>query len=157
MVIHCIDGPGLCNPSEQEELSLIAACPNVHIVASAEHVDFPILWSQRARTRFAWLPVQAHTHGPYLLETRTYRGDAKGGGIVFTMEGLRSVFNMCAVQSVEVFLHLATMAQDTQQQGDWPTVEDFKDECIARMLALSSEGAMTHLVEFRDHGWVRVR
>ncbi|KAJ3559484.1 hypothetical protein NM688_g314 [Phlebia brevispora] len=45
LVIHNIDAPSLRHPKSQAALSLLASCPRIHIVASADNIAFPHLWS----------------------------------------------------------------------------------------------------------------
>lgn len=45
LVIHDIDSSSLRNPKSQSCLSLLASCPGIHLVASADNIAFPHLWS----------------------------------------------------------------------------------------------------------------
>ncbi|KAJ4485651.1 origin recognition complex, subunit 2 [Lentinula aciculospora] len=69
LIIHNIDSPALRLPKAQSCLSLLALNPKIHIVASVDHINSPILWSSAelsarkhnqgmgevARRGFAWL------------------------------------------------------------------------------------------------------
>lgn len=45
IVVHNIDSPSLRHPKSQSCLSLFASCPRIHLVASADSIAFPHLWS----------------------------------------------------------------------------------------------------------------
>lgn len=52
VILHSIDGPGLRGEEEQALLADMAACPNVHLLASCDHVNTPLMWSTALAARF---------------------------------------------------------------------------------------------------------
>lgn len=45
MIIHNIDAPGMKAPKSLSALSLLASCPGIHIIATFDHVNTPLLFS----------------------------------------------------------------------------------------------------------------
>ncbi|KAF5835638.1 origin recognition complex subunit 2-domain-containing protein [Dunaliella salina] len=69
VIVHNIDGPGLRAESEQALLANLARCPSVHMLASIDHVNAPLLWSKAMESKFRWLWVNATSFAPYIAET----------------------------------------------------------------------------------------
>ena len=55
IIIHNIDGVRLRSDITQNVLSILASNPHVHIVASIDHINAPILWDHDKLFRFNWL------------------------------------------------------------------------------------------------------
>ena len=51
IILHNIDGQQLRSPEAQALLGELAAMPRVHLVASVDHVNAPLLWSKREAAR----------------------------------------------------------------------------------------------------------
>lgn len=82
LVIHNIDSPALRSIKAQSSLSLLALNPKIHIVASVDHINSPLLWSSAelstrkdsqgtgvgAGRGFAWLWHDMTTLTPYDFE-----------------------------------------------------------------------------------------
>ena len=49
-------------------LSRLASCSRVHLVASFDHVNTPLLWDKRLAARFNWLWHDVTTYAPYTAE-----------------------------------------------------------------------------------------
>lgn len=60
---------GLRSPECQAVLGKIAATPDIHVVASIDHVNAPLLWDKCAAARFNWLYQELTTFMPYNVET----------------------------------------------------------------------------------------
>lgn len=52
----------------QRLLSEVASLPNVHVAASMDHVNAPLLWDIQTRDRFSWVWHAVHTYQPYITE-----------------------------------------------------------------------------------------
>ena len=70
IAIHNIDGSRLQDTGAQRMLSELAALPNVHLAATVDHVNFPLLWDLQTKDRFQWMFHQAATFQPYLHEVQ---------------------------------------------------------------------------------------
>lgn len=49
-------------------LSSLAACKQVQLIASMDHVNAPLLWDRQAATGFNWLYQDLTTFAPYWTE-----------------------------------------------------------------------------------------
>ncbi|KAL5964335.1 Origin recognition complex subunit 2, partial [Taenia solium] len=68
LLINCIDGKNLRTVRAQAVLARLAAVPHIHIVATMDNVNLPILWSQVEVSRFSWIWEECTTLLPYSVE-----------------------------------------------------------------------------------------
>ncbi|KAL5112401.1 Origin recognition complex subunit 2 [Taenia crassiceps] len=68
LLINCIDGKNLRTVRAQAVLARLAAVPHIHIVATMDNVNLPILWSQLEVSRFSWIWEECTTLLPYSIE-----------------------------------------------------------------------------------------
>ena len=59
---------GLRAVEAQDLLSHLAACANIYLVASMDHVNTPLLWDKQVAARFNWLWYDVTNYVPYTLE-----------------------------------------------------------------------------------------
>jgi len=75
LVIHNIDGPGLCNYLAQEVLSAVVSQSRtecglnaIRLVASIDNIGGQMFIESFSRHRLHWLQIEVHTHRPYVAE-----------------------------------------------------------------------------------------
>lgn len=68
VLVHNIDGPSLRSAAAQRLLSRLAAQPRVHLAATVDHVNAPLVWDLQTRDRFSWTWHHAPTLAPYTPE-----------------------------------------------------------------------------------------
>jgi len=69
LIVHSIDRPALRRPASQISLSRLCSHPQIHLVASADHPSFPLLWDSSLRSTFNFLFHDCTTFMPYTVET----------------------------------------------------------------------------------------
>uniref|UniRef100_A0A3B5LLJ5 Origin recognition complex subunit 2 n=1 Tax=Xiphophorus couchianus TaxID=32473 RepID=A0A3B5LLJ5_9TELE len=69
LLIHNIDGPMLRGEKTQSALGQLAALPNLHLVASIDHINAPLVWDQFKQSQFNWLWWECVTFQHYTEET----------------------------------------------------------------------------------------
>lgn len=113
VTIHNIDGPALRSPGSQRLLSRLAAVPGVHLAASIDHVNAPLIWDLQTRDRFRWSWYHTPTFAPYieevafaappaLLAGRREDGAQRGALIVLSSlsQNARHVFRLMALEQL---------------------------------------------------------
>ncbi len=89
IIIHNIDSPSLRATKSKACLALLASNPRIHIVASVDHINSPLIWSSseassRGDGGFTWLWHDMTTLAPYDFELayadRSSISGAHGGG-----------------------------------------------------------------------------
>jgi origin recognition complex subunit 2 len=68
VIIHSIDRPPLRRPPAQTILSRLSSHPQIHLVASADHPSFPLLWDSSLRSTYNFLFHDCTNFQPYSSE-----------------------------------------------------------------------------------------
>jgi origin recognition complex subunit 2 len=68
LIIHSIDRIPLRRPVTQTLLSRLASHPQVHLIASADHPSFPLLWDSSLRSTYNFIFHDCTTFQPYTAE-----------------------------------------------------------------------------------------
>ena len=71
LFVHNIDGAALRSPATQFALSVLASAPRVHVIASIDHVNAPLMWGQALSDSFSWTWHNLATFDVYVQETTT--------------------------------------------------------------------------------------
>lgn len=156
VVLHNIDGPGL--RSDLALLSHLAACPQVHLIASSDHAMTPLLWDAADAARFRWQFVNATTYEPYLKETEgrpasVLQGAFRSGAVT---AGAGTVLRSLVLGAQEVFKVLAEhLLEDEQCEG--VAFAHLYRMCRERFLVRDERVLRQHLVEFTDHQLLRLK
>lgn len=69
LVIHNIDGPMLRKTKDQHILSRLSKIRNVHLIASIDHINAPLMWDQTCLNNFNFIWFDCTTMLPYTNET----------------------------------------------------------------------------------------
>ncbi|KAG2497585.1 hypothetical protein HYH03_004331 [Edaphochlamys debaryana] len=155
VVIHNIDGPGL--RADMSLLSALAACPQVHVIASVDHCMAPLLWDAADAARFRWQYINATTFLPYTAEISgapsVLVGAFKSGVVT---AGAGTVLRSLVLGAQEVFRLLAEhLLEDEESEG--VAFAHLYRMCRERFLVRDERVLRQHLVEFVDHQLVRLR
>ena len=68
LIIHSIDRIPLRRPLTQTLLARLASHPQVHLIASADHPSFPLLWDSSLRSTYNFVFHDCTTFQPYTAE-----------------------------------------------------------------------------------------
>ncbi|CAM0136941.1 Origin recognition complex subunit 2 [Umbelopsis sp. WA50703] len=160
LLIHNIDGVNLRNERVQTALSVLASCPNIHIIASIDHINAGLLWDSIKIARFNWIWHDATTFDNYLTETSfentlMVRQSEIGGsrGVNYVLASLtsnaRGIFKVLAEHQI-IEMELATM----EGRGDESvglTYNAYYTKCREAFYVSNDVTFRTQLTEFRDH------
>ncbi|KAG5451587.1 Origin recognition complex subunit 2 [Clonorchis sinensis] len=176
LLIHNIDGPGLRNAKSQAILAHLASVPNIHIIASMDHINTPILWSHNELARFSWIwedcttftdPVEetSYSNSPilqHLLGGLTGSGSLMAGSGGAMLASLRQVVASLTQNAREIFRMVAEHQLNAplhESRGDnvGMPLEDLYWRCRDAFLTNSEATLRAQLTEFRDHKLMKIR
>ncbi|TPX62966.1 hypothetical protein PhCBS80983_g00119 [Powellomyces hirtus] len=69
LVVHNIDGQALRSTTAQLILTTLASHPTIHLVASVDHINAPLLWDNVQQSRYNWVWHDITTFASYAAET----------------------------------------------------------------------------------------
>ncbi|KAJ1969476.1 F-actin-capping protein subunit beta [Dispira parvispora] len=154
LVIHNIDGTSLRPERTQQVLGHLASCsPHVHIIASVDHIQVPVLWDSVRLAQFQWVWHDLTTFDYYQVETSfensllVQRQEISAVGIQYVLASLTSnakgVFRVLASHQIE-----QSDPKDASLGLDYSA---FYQRCRERFLVSSDTAFRAQLTEFRDH------
>uniref|UniRef100_A0A1A9ZVC8 Origin recognition complex subunit 2 n=1 Tax=Glossina pallidipes TaxID=7398 RepID=A0A1A9ZVC8_GLOPL len=157
LIIHNLDGPMLRNNRSQAILSRLAKVPNIHLLASIDHINTPLLWDNTKLSNFNFTWWDCTTMLPYKDETAYENSMLVQCTGELALSSLRSVFLSLTANSKSVYMiivkHQLKNKATTNYQG-----MPFKDlywSCRESFLVSSDLVLRAQLTEFLDHKLVK--
>lgn len=159
LLIHNIDGPNLRVPKVQEILSRLARVRNIHLIASVDHINAPLLWdhSKLSNYNFTWYDVT--TMEPYWSETKFETSViAKNSGNL-VLSSMRNVFQSLTSNSKAIYRLIVAHQLDAKGNVNYQGMS-FKELYASSrdsFLVSSDIALRAQLTEFTDHKLVRLK
>ncbi|CAG9463698.1 unnamed protein product [Pedinophyceae sp. YPF-701] len=117
LLVHNIDGKALRAPHDQAALAQLAALPCVHLVATVDHINAPLLWTKKAAFDFAWWFYEAATLEPYQDELQEQVGSLVGGAVQTNQDAAIQVLRSLPQNARKAFRVLAEQQLAVGGQG----------------------------------------
>ncbi|KAJ2842393.1 Origin recognition complex subunit 2, partial [Coemansia brasiliensis] len=169
IVVHNIDGP--CLRKHQASLAVLASSPRVHVLASIDHIEAPLIWDTSAITRFNWAWHDLTTFEPYTVETsyENFTTEAKEIGprgvlhvLASLTENAKGIFRILAeYQIAEAVMDDDAATTDTQKKSGSNVPEmpynSYFTACRDQFLVTNEMTFRSQLTEFRDHKVIQSR
>ncbi|KAI7869677.1 origin recognition complex subunit 2-domain-containing protein [Spinellus fusiger] len=159
LVVHNIEGFHLRNENAQNALSMLAQAPNIHLVASVDHINAGLLWDNVKTSQFNWVWHDCTTYDDYHVETSfenslLMRSSELGGvrGIQYVLTSLtsngRGVFRVLAE-------HQLVEMESTHEGQDYISLglpyHRYYQLCREGFYVSSDASFRSQLTEFKDH------
>ena len=159
LIIHNIDGPSLRGDKPQTSLSLLAKCPRIHIIASIDHINAPLIWDQIKFGRFNWAWHDCTTFEPYKMET-SYENSLlmkHSGSLV--LSSMTHVVQSLTPNARKIFELLSRHQLEHNEESSYIGLafSDLYRLCRENFLVNSDVTLRTQLIEFIDHKLIRTR
>ncbi|KAK6584420.1 hypothetical protein PZA11_002644 [Diplocarpon coronariae] len=136
LVIHSIDGIPLRRPGTQAILSRLSSHPQVHLVSSADHPSFPLLWDSSLRLAYNFLFHDCTTFQPYISEVNVvdevHELLGRTGRRVGGKDGVSFVLKSLPENAKKLFMVLIReqLAAIDENHGCFAGVDEDEDEEI---------------------------
>ncbi|XP_074652977.1 uncharacterized protein LOC141907275 [Tubulanus polymorphus] len=159
LVIHNIDGPMLRAEKVQSVLSLLALIPNIHIIASIDHINAPLIWDQNKCSRFRWLWNDATTYEPYTEETSYENSLLVQQSGSLALSSLTHVMKSLTPNAKQIFYLLVKYQLEHEQSSHYSgmSFQDLYQRCREAFLVNSDLTLRAQLTEFRDHKLIKFK
>ena len=160
IVLHNIDGPMLRSDSAQISLSILAQCPAIHMIASIDHINAPLLWDERKLSRFNWIWHDITTFETYQDETLQDNSVHVKQQESIALSSLVSVTRSLTPNARGIFEVIARYQLDHESEGASHLGMAYIDcytKCRSSVLVNNNLTFKMYLVEFRDHKLLKSR
>ncbi|KAL7814521.1 origin recognition complex subunit 2 domain-containing protein [Trichoderma aethiopicum] len=159
IVVNSIDAPPLRKPGAQAILAQLAAHPQVHLVASADTPDFPLLWDIGVRSGFNFVFHDCTTFAPFMAELdvvddvhellgrQSQRVNGREG-VAFVLKSLtENAKNLFRLLVGEVLVAM----EDEGDEGVGLEYRMVYNKAVEEFICSSEMAFRTLLKEFHDH------
>nr|CAG4643411.1 EOG090X0AVI [Ilyocryptus agilis] len=159
IIIHNMDGPSLQFSREQEALCRLAAVPGLHVVASVDHINTPLLWDQRKLSQTRFVYFDCTTFAPYVEEISYENSLLVHQSSTLGLASLVHVFASLTYNAKAIFIVIAKRQLENKDDSDYHgfPFHALYNECRDRMLVNSDLTLRAQLTEFKDHKLLRMR
>nr|CAG4641933.1 EOG090X0AVI [Eurycercus lamellatus] len=159
IIIHNLDGPSLQFSREQEILGRLAAVAGLHVIASIDHINTPLLWDQRKLSQSKFVFFDCTTFAPYTEEISYENSLLVHQSSTLGLASLIHVFASLTFNAKSIFILIAQRQLENKNDSNYhgfPFHELYND-CRDRMLVNSDLTLRAQLTEFKDHKLLRMR
>uniref|UniRef100_A0A1A7XX55 Origin recognition complex subunit 2 n=2 Tax=Iconisemion striatum TaxID=60296 RepID=A0A1A7XX55_9TELE len=159
LLIHNIDGQMLRGEKTQSALGQLASLPNLHLVASIDHINAPLVWDQFKQSQFNWLWWECVTFQHYAEETSYENSLLVQQTGALALSSLTHVLRSLTPNARGIFGLLVKFQLENKDNPSYTglSFQDFYQRCREAFLVNSDLTLRTQLTEFRDHKLIRTR
>uniref|UniRef100_UPI0037E8302D origin recognition complex subunit 2 n=1 Tax=Semicossyphus pulcher TaxID=241346 RepID=UPI0037E8302D len=159
LLIHNIDGLMLRGEKTQSALGQLASLPNLHLVASLDHINAPLVWDQFQQSQFNWLWWECVTFQHYAEETSYENSLLVQQTGALALSSLTHVLRSLTPNARGIFKLLVNFQLENKDNPSYTglSFQDFYQRCREAFLVNSDLTLRTQLTEFRDHKLIRTR
>ncbi|KAF7222977.1 origin recognition complex subunit 2 [Nothobranchius furzeri] len=159
LLIHNIDGQMLRGEKTQSALGQLASLPNLHLVASIDHINAPLVWDQFKQSQFNWLWWECVTFQHYAEETSYENSLLVQQTGALALSSLTHVLRSLTPNARGIFRLLVKFQLENKDNPSYTglSFQDFYQRCREAFLVNSDLTLRTQLTEFRDHKLIRTR
>ncbi|XP_060520990.1 origin recognition complex subunit 2 [Cylas formicarius] len=158
LIINNIDGEPLRDRKTQNILARLAATSNVHLIATIDHINAPLIWDQETMSKFNYIWWDATSFSPYMEETSFEKSLMEQQSGALALSSLKKVFLSLTPNSKAIFLKL--VKYQIENSGPYYEGMAFKDlymSCREGFIISSYLALRAHLNEFLDHKMVKTK
>ncbi|XP_061791277.1 origin recognition complex subunit 2 [Nerophis lumbriciformis] len=159
LLINNIDGPMLRGEKTQSALGQLASLPNIHLVATIDHINAPLVWDQFKQSQFNWLWWECVTFQHYAEETSYENSLLVQQTGALALSSLTHVLRSLTPNARGIFKLLVEFQLENKDNPSYTglSFQDFYQRCRESFLVNSDLTLRTQLTEFRDHKLIRTR
>ncbi|KAH8383080.1 hypothetical protein KR009_006661 [Drosophila setifemur] len=157
LIVHNIDGAMLRNVKAQAILSRLAKVPNIHLLASIDHINTPLLWDQGKLSNFNFSWWDCTTMLPYTDETAFENSLLVQNSGELALSSLRSVFSSLTTNSRGIYMLIVKYQLKNKGNATYQGMpfKDLYSSCREAFLVSSDLALRAQLTEFLDHKLVK--
>ncbi|NWQ87013.1 ORC2 protein, partial [Burhinus bistriatus] len=159
VVIHNLDSQMLRGERSQQILAQLSSLPSIHLIASIDHINAPLMWDQAKLSLYNWLWYETTTFSPYVEETSYENSLLVQQSGSLALSSLTHVLHSLTLNARGIFRLLAQYQLENKDNPSYPglSFQDFYQQCREAFLVNSDLTLRAQLTEFRDHKLIRTK
>lgn len=169
LFVNSIDGVALRDPKTQSFLARLVQSPCVTFIASADHLNAPMLWSEEMANRFNFVWHHCTTYKPYMVETSYMDVLSLGASRASVgVAAVKTVLESLTVNAQNLYNLLVTVQYENMVEkgvNDPNTMSIpqhgvemglFYNMCVRKFITSSEVNFKVMLSEFKEHKMAQV-
>ncbi|XP_018425654.1 PREDICTED: origin recognition complex subunit 2 [Nanorana parkeri] len=159
LLIHNLDSHMLRGDKCQQVLGQLASISNIHLLASIDHINAPLMWDQTKQSLYNWLWYETTTYSSYVEETSYENSLLVQRSGALALSSLTHVLRSLTPNARGIFRLLAEyqLANKDNPSYQGLSFQDFYQQCREAFLVNSDLTLRAQLTEFRDHKLIRTK
>ena len=143
----------------QEVLSLLVACPCIHMIASTDHPRASLLWDEITMSRFNWVWHHTPTYEPYDTELSYNKSGTFQRSDALVISSFNHVMSSLTPNARGVFQVLANVLIEHKDDTTFAGLSftELYQKCRERFLVSSDVSLRAQLTEFKDHKLIQFK
>ncbi|XP_030370540.1 origin recognition complex subunit 2 [Scaptodrosophila lebanonensis] len=157
LIVHNLDGAMLRNVKAQAILSRLARVSNIHLLASIDHINTPLLWDQNKLSNYNFSWWDCTTMLPYSDETAFENSLMVQNSGELALSSMRSVFSSLTTNSRGIYMLIVKFQLKNKGNQNYQGMpfKDLYSSCREAFLVSSDLALRAQLTEFLDHKLVK--
>lgn len=119
LVINNIDGPLLRKTKDQHILSRLAKIKNIHLIASVDHINSPLMWDQTCMDNYNFVWYDCTTMLPYEQETAFENSVFLQNSSDMDLAAMHNVFQSLTTNARGIYMILVKAQLDNQKDSTY--------------------------------------
>ncbi|XP_018570267.1 origin recognition complex subunit 2 [Anoplophora glabripennis] len=159
LIIHNIEGEMIKNSKSQNILARLAAVKNIHLIASIDHINAPLIWDHNKLSKFNYIWWDVTSFLPYLEETSFERSMMIQQSGTLALSSLRNVFLSLTTNSKSIYIIIVKhqLENSKKQYYQGLAFKDLYMACREAFIVSSDLALRAQLTEFVDHKMVKLK
>lgn len=120
LVINNMDGIMLRKTKDQHILSRLAKIPNVHVIASIDHINASLMWDQTCMDNYNFVWYDCTTMLPYKNETAFENSVFLQNSGELKLAAMNNVFQSCTKNACGIYMILVNDQLANQNDATYP-------------------------------------
>ncbi|VEN37837.1 unnamed protein product [Callosobruchus maculatus] len=159
LLIHNIEGDLLRNNKSQNALAMLASIRNIHLLASIDHINAPLIWDHSRLSKFNYIWFDVTSFSPYVEETSFEKSMMIAQTGALALSSLRNVFLSLTSNSKSIYIIIIKhqLEQGKNQFYQGISFKDLYMACRESFIVSSDLALRAQLTEFVDHKMVKIK
>uniref|UniRef100_A0A336K9E3 Origin recognition complex subunit 2 n=1 Tax=Culicoides sonorensis TaxID=179676 RepID=A0A336K9E3_CULSO len=159
LLIHNLDGVMLRNDRAQSVLSRLATIPNIHLIATIDHINSPLLWDYSKLTNYNFIWWDCTTMLPYKDETAYENSMLVQNSGALALSSMKNVFLSLTSNGRGIYMIIVQSQINNKGNPNYQGMafKDLYSSCRENFLASSDLALRAQLTEFLDHKLVKIK
>lgn len=159
LLVHNLDGVMLRNDRAQSVLSRLATVQNIHLIATIDHINTPLLWDYSKLTNYNFIWWDCSTMLPYKDETAYENSMLVQNSGALALSSMKNVFQSLTTNGRGIYMIIVQSQLNNKGNPNYQGMafKDLYSSCRENFLASSDLALRAQLTEFLDHKLVKIK